>query len=63
MLVAGALDALENLALIQILLSGASEGWARLAWACAGPKFALVLLAAAYLLLGIGALAWSRIRT
>ncbi len=62
-LAAGALDALENLALIQILMSGASEGWARLAWASAVPKFVLVLLAAAYLLLGIGALVWSRIRT
>lgn len=41
-LAAAPLDAVENLALVQLLLSGPSEGWAQLARACAVPKFALV---------------------
>ena len=49
------LDAVENYALIQQLLYGPMEFHAWLAWGCAVPKFALVGLATAYLLLGTGA--------
>ncbi len=55
-LIAAPLDAVENYALVQQLLNGASEFHATLAWWCAVPKFALVAAAGAYLL--IGGLAW-----
>lgn len=47
-LLAGVLDAIENVALIRMLLSGPSDAMAGLAWACAVPKFALVAIAALY---------------
>lgn len=46
-LLAVPLDLVENYALLQQLRHGASNTWAMLALACAAPKFALVLLAAA----------------
>lgn len=39
---AAPLDAIENLALIRMLQTGPSAGWAQTAWLCAVPKFALV---------------------
>jgi hypothetical protein len=56
-LAAGALDAVENAALVALLLGGRSELLAPLAAACAIPKFALV--AAGLLYAGIGAV-WHR---
>lgn len=55
-LASGALDAIENAALIRILTSGPSDALARIAWVTAVPKFALVFAALAYA--GVG-LAWS----
>lgn len=43
-LLAALLDAVENYALIQLLLGAAGETWPRLAWGCAAVKFALVIL-------------------
>ena len=54
-LVAAALDAVENYALILQLLHGASSGHAHLALWCALAKFALVGVAAAFLLVGVAA--------
>ena len=48
----GVLDAVENWALIRILLDGASDGWAALAFWCAAPKFVLLLLAVPYVVVG-----------
>ena len=48
-LLAAPLDAVENHALNQQLLHGASDGYAQLALWCALPKFALVAVAAAFL--------------
>jgi hypothetical protein len=47
---AAALDAIENYALIQLLLGSAEGGWAALAWGCAVPKFGAVLLGLLYLI-------------
>lgn len=52
-LAAGALDAVENYALIRLLTDGASDTWAGLAWWCAAPKFALVGAALAFTLCGV----------
>ncbi len=51
-LAAGVLDAIENYALIQMLLSGASDLWARISWWCATPKFILVGLGLLFALAG-----------
>jgi hypothetical protein len=48
-LAAGGLDALENFALLQVLVGSEGEGWPALAAACAWPKFALVGAGFAYL--------------
>lgn len=50
-LFAAPLDAIENLALLRMLSSGASEGLARLAGWCAGVKFLLVYAALGYFVL------------
>ncbi len=47
---AAALDAVENYALIRLLLGSAEGGWAALAWGCAVPKFGAVLLGLLYLI-------------
>ncbi len=47
-LAAAPLDALENAALLRVL-SDPSTPWPQLAWWCAVPKFALVLLALGYI--------------
>lgn len=57
-LAAAPLDALENHALVQQIASSASPAWARLAWWCAVPKFALAWLALAYLVVAGGLRAW-----
>jgi hypothetical protein len=54
---AGLLDAAENVALLRMLGDGPSDAMAQLAWACAVPKFALVLAALAY---SVGGWLWSR---
>ena len=61
-LVAGgsALDAVENLALIQLLRGSTWEPWPALARACAIPKFAIV--AAGLLYVAVGSLALLRAR-
>ena len=57
LLAAGPLDAVENLALLRMLDSGASVGAARLAGWCAGVKFLLVYSGLGYLALhGTGVL-------
>ena len=54
---AAALDAVEDYALIRILLGSQEVAWPLLAWACAIPKFALVAAGLLYVLLaGIYAL-------
>lgn len=50
------LDAIENYALIQQLLYGPSAFHAALAWWCAVPKFALVGLAASFVVPGMAVL-------
>jgi hypothetical protein len=51
-LAAAAFDAVENVALLVQLNGGASDAAAGAAWAAAGVKFALILAALAYALLG-----------
>jgi hypothetical protein len=61
-LVAGALDMVENLAMLAYLRDpGASGGWNPLAAAMAIPKFVLALVAIVYILLGIGLVIGRRI--
>ena len=52
-LLAGGLDAIENTALIQVLLGATDPVWPQLAQWMALPKFALVLLCLLYLLAGV----------
>ena len=52
--VAALLDAVENYALIQLLLGATGEGWPALAWYCAAVKFALVILGVAFVFLLAG---------
>jgi hypothetical protein len=59
-LAAGLFDAVENAALIRMLDAGASQAAAQLARTCAAAKFALLLVAAAYLLAAAGAWALRR---
>jgi len=57
-LLAGALDALENAALLRLLLGAAPGAWPAVARACAIPKFLIVALGLFYLLVaGVVALA------
>jgi hypothetical protein len=51
-MVAALLDAVENLALVQLLLGSTAPIWPSLAWICAALKFTLVLGGLAYALLG-----------
>lgn len=52
LIIAALLDALENYALIKILL-GSTEGfWLTIAWFCAAPKFILVGFGLIYLIIG-----------
>ncbi|MFV9673257.1 MAG: hypothetical protein ACNYZH_08520 [Acidimicrobiia bacterium] len=54
-LIAGALDLVENVAMLAYLRDpGAWDGWNLLSAAMAIPKFILVLVAVGYILLGIG---------
>ncbi len=53
MWLAAPLDAVENLALIEQLRSGPSDGAAHLAWACAIPKFGLVFALTVFVLAGL----------
>jgi hypothetical protein len=48
-LVAGGLDAIENLALLRVLGGDPGAAWPALAAACAGPKFGLIGTGLAYL--------------
>jgi hypothetical protein len=57
-LLAGPLDATENIALLRMLSNGASTAWAQTAAWCASVKFLLVFSALGFLVLqGLGALA------
>jgi len=60
--VAAGLDAVENVALIQLLLGSSTPLWAPLAWICAAVKFALVGLGLAYALPGLCLLGVRRVR-
>jgi hypothetical protein len=51
-LAAAPLDAIENAALVQVLLGATGDAWPALARACALPKFALVALGLGYVVLG-----------
>jgi hypothetical protein len=50
-LLAAALDSTENYSLITLLLGSKENGWAVLARVCAIPKFSIVLLGLAYLVI------------
>ncbi len=50
---AASLDAVENFALIRLLLGSDNAVWPTLAWGCAAVKFALVGAGLAYVLLGL----------
>ena len=52
LIIAALLDAIENYALINILLGSVEEFWLTIAWACAAPKFALVGFGLLYLMVG-----------
>lgn len=57
-LAAAPLDAMENYALIRLLLGAREEIWPATAYGCAGPKFAIISIGGAYLILaGLGSLA------
>ncbi len=58
-LLAALLDAVENYALIRLLLGSERALWPALAFWCAAPKFALVAAGLVYVL---GAGAWARVR-
>ena len=62
-LAAGGLDALENLALLRVVGGDPGEVWPALAAAFAGPKFALVGAAFAYLIWVAVASIWPRNRS
>lgn len=49
---AALLDAVENTALLVILLNGPAAAWPQLAWWCASVKFVFVLLGLVYAILG-----------
>jgi hypothetical protein len=57
LLVAGALDAIENIALLRLLFGDLSEFWVNTAWLCASVKFSLIFLAMIYILFGLVATA------
>jgi hypothetical protein len=61
-LAAGLLDAVENFALIQLLLGSDGAAWPPLAWWCAAAKFSLVAAGLAYLLAGLAFAAAARAR-
>lgn len=50
---AALLDALENAALLVVLIGPAASPWPWIAWACAVPKFVLIAAGLLYLPLGI----------
>ncbi|MCK5310667.1 MAG: hypothetical protein KAJ62_01065 [Desulfobacteraceae bacterium] len=52
LIIAALLDAVENYALIKILLGSVQEFWLTIAWFCAAPKFVLVGLGLIYLIFG-----------
>jgi len=53
LLVAGVLDAIENIALLRLLFGDLSAIWVNTAWLCASGKFSLISLAMIYILLGL----------
>lgn len=59
---AGVLDAVENFALIQVLLGADLELWPLAAWWCAAPKFLLVIAGLVFFLAGGGAVIFMRVR-
>ena len=61
-LAAGFLDAVENFALIQVLLETELPVWPVVAWWCAAPKFLLVIAGLVYFLLGGGTMIFMKVR-
>jgi hypothetical protein len=53
MLAAGALDMVENVALLQLLLGSTSAHWPALGTACAIPKFGIILAGIVYIAVGM----------
>lgn len=62
-LLAAPFDVVENHGLNQQLAHGADAGWAQLSWAMALPKFALVALGAAFVVVASGARLVARVRS
>ncbi|MCK5096596.1 MAG: hypothetical protein KAR45_00755, partial [Desulfobacteraceae bacterium] len=52
LIIAAFLDAIENYALIKILVGSVEGFWLTIAWVCAAPKFALVGLGLLYIICG-----------
>ncbi len=52
-LVAALLDAVENFSLAQVLLGAQTDLWPAVAYWCAGPKFGIVGLGLAYVIVGV----------
>jgi hypothetical protein len=63
LMVAALCDAVENIALLTMLLSGVREPWPAVAFGCAALKFALIGVGLAYALIGGAAWLRSRLRT
>jgi hypothetical protein len=62
LIAAAGLDALENVALLVLLLVRIAAPWPQVAWVAAALKFALILAGLAYSVLGVGAWLTARIR-
>jgi hypothetical protein len=63
LLLAALLDAVENYALIRVLLGSQLDFWPKIAAWCAVPKFVLVAAGLAYILIGAGLSLFSRRET
>ncbi|MGE0324528.1 MAG: hypothetical protein AB7K71_24610 [Polyangiaceae bacterium] len=64
MIIAGAADAVENYAMLQLFWGQQSQGWVSLAYNCASLKFLIVIAAIVYCLLTtLAAFTWRRVRT
>ena len=57
-LLAGALDAVENVAMLRMLAGSFGAPWPQLATVCASLKFTLAFGAFFYIAIGLGSLAW-----
>lgn len=57
-LLAGALDAVENVAMLRMLSGSFGAPWPQLATVCASLKFSIAFGAIAYIAIGLASLAW-----